>query len=53
MNINSLKKPIYLLRHGESLYNLDDRVGGDPDMTEKGHSFGGMLENFFIKELET
>jgi len=28
--------PIYFSRHGESQYNLEDRIGGDPDLSVKG-----------------
>ncbi len=27
---------IYLSRHGESQYNVEDRLGGDPELTAKG-----------------
>lgn len=51
MNLRVLRKPIYLSRHGESLYNLDDRVGGDPDLSDNGYAYARMLENFFKEEL--
>jgi len=31
-----VQHPIYFVRHGQSMYNLDDRIGGDPVLTEKG-----------------
>jgi 6-phosphofructo-2-kinase/fructose-2,6-biphosphatase 2 len=33
------------------MYNLDERVGGDPDLTPKGYEFCKMLESFFKDEL--
>ncbi|KEG06820.1 putative 6-phosphofructo-2-kinase/fructose-2,6-biphosphatase [Trypanosoma grayi] len=38
MNLTQMKvqHPIYFTRHGESLYNLDDRIGGDPSLTAAG-----------------
>lgn len=51
MNLHLFRRPIYLLRHGESEYNLENRVGGDPDLTPKGYVFAEMLEDFFKKEL--
>jgi broad specificity phosphatase PhoE len=29
----SPNRNIYLSRHGESLFNLDDRIGGDPNLS--------------------
>lgn len=29
-------KNLFLLRHGETHYNLEDRIGGDSELTEKG-----------------
>ena len=29
-------RTIYLSRHGESEYNVDDRIGGDSSLTERG-----------------
>ena len=34
-NLHSLPRPIYLCRHGQSEYNLDERLGGDPPITDK------------------
>ena len=38
MNLSQLKiqHPIYFVRHGQSMYNLEDRLGGDPELTPKG-----------------
>ena len=43
-------RPLYLLRHGESEFNLENRIGGDPSLTEKGKKFAKMLHSFFIEE---
>lgn len=29
-------KNLFLLRHGETFFNLEDRIGGDSELTEKG-----------------
>jgi broad specificity phosphatase PhoE len=38
MNLSQHKvqHPIYFVRHGQSKYNLDDRLGGNPELTAKG-----------------
>lgn len=51
MNIHIFRKPVYLVRHGQSLYNIDERLGGDPDLSEKGYKFASHLEGFFKNEL--
>lgn len=45
--INLAKKDIYLTRHGESFYNLEDRIGGDAPLTEKGIEYARRLGEFF------
>ena len=30
---------IFFSRHGESEYNVQDRIGGNPDLTERGETF--------------
>lgn len=40
---------LYLARHGETVYNTEDRMGGDSSLTEKGlkqaEKIGGFLKN--------
>lgn len=45
MNINICsQRIIYLLRHGETIYNTDNRIGGNPGLNENGKIFSKMLE---------
>ena len=37
---------IYLTRHGESEYNVEDRIGGDPPLTKLGMEYGDALCNY-------
>ena len=37
---------IIISRHGESNYNLENRIGGDPPLSEKGHEYGKRLATF-------
>jgi broad specificity phosphatase PhoE len=46
MNIHSEPRVVLLARHGQTDYNLADRVGGDSDITEKGRRFGVSLGRF-------
>lgn len=43
MNLHVTPRSIWLTRHGESTYNLDDRVGGDPGLSEAGQRFAHAL----------
>ncbi|KAG5486872.1 hypothetical protein LSCM4_06338 [Leishmania orientalis] len=38
MNLSQVKiqHPIYFVRHGESFYDVEDRIGGNPSLTEHG-----------------
>jgi len=51
MNLHITPRPIYFVRHGESVYNVENRIGGDPELTEKGATFAKRLNRFFISEL--
>ncbi|CAK9028093.1 6-P2ase 3) (PFK/FBPase 3) (6PF-2-K/Fru-2, partial [Durusdinium trenchii] len=46
MNIHTKPRVIILVRHGQSEYNLQDRIGGDPNLTEAGFDFGKNLAKF-------
>merc|ERR1719323_326346 len=41
-------RTLYLSRHGESEYNVDDRIGGDPDITERGQKYARALGAYFM-----
>ncbi|KAG5510944.1 hypothetical protein JKF63_06445 [Porcisia hertigi] len=48
MNLSQVKiqHPIYFMRHGESHYNLEDRLGGNPSLTEQGRRDAEALLEF-------
>lgn len=48
LNLGTQKQryPIYFSRHGESTYNLEDRIGGDPPLSEKGMRDAQHLRDF-------
>lgn len=41
------KKDIYLVRHGETFFNTEDRIGGDSLLTKDGMNMAKNLEEFF------
>ena len=43
-------KNLYLIRHGETYFNLEDRIGGDSPLTPKGKAQGVALGEFFKKK---
>lgn len=40
-------KNLFLVRHGETYYNLEDRIGGDSELTEKGLRQAQSLADYF------
>ncbi|MBW2609682.1 MAG: histidine phosphatase family protein [Deltaproteobacteria bacterium] len=40
-------KNLYLIRHGETYFNLENRIGGDSDLTENGLLQAKALAKFF------
>ena len=40
-------KPIYVSRHGESEYNVQDRIGGDSPLSPRGELYAKALGRFF------
>jgi len=43
-------KHLYLIRHGETHFNLEDRIGGDSELTENGWSQARTLAQYFKKK---
>jgi broad specificity phosphatase PhoE/predicted kinase len=40
------RRVVWLTRHGESLYNLSNRIGGNPDLSTRGEGYGRALAKF-------
>jgi len=38
---------LYLVRHGDTEYNADGRIGGDPELTPLGQRQAGLLARYF------
>ncbi|XP_073978129.1 6-phosphofructo-2-kinase/fructose-2,6-bisphosphatase-like [Rhodnius prolixus] len=41
------KKTLYFTRHGESEFNLLGRIGGDTDLSPRGHFYATLLAKYF------
>ena len=55
LNNNINRKKIYLSRHGESLYNLENKIGGNSDLSDNGLLYSkklGLYMNKIIKKYE-
>ncbi len=46
MNLHLVDRPILLTRHGESMYNVVDRIGGDSDLSPDGQRYARALAGF-------
>lgn len=46
MNMHPAHRKIWLTRHGESMYNVEGRIGGDTRLSERGQEFAGSLAAF-------
>ncbi|KAK7197247.1 6-phosphofructo-2-kinase/fructose-2,6-bisphosphatase [Novymonas esmeraldas] len=45
--------PVFFTRHGQSEYNVEDRLGGDPDLTETGRVDAEDIASFFAQQVKT
>ncbi|MDB9823345.1 6-phosphofructo-2-kinase/fructose-2,6-bisphosphatase [Deltaproteobacteria bacterium] len=45
--VTNTVKHLYLIRHGETCFNLENRIGGDSDLTENGRSQAEALAEYF------
>jgi 6-phosphofructo-2-kinase/fructose-2,6-biphosphatase len=52
MNLRPWRAPIYISRHGESLYNTKGLIGGDSELSEAGHQYARALAEFIANEEE-
>ncbi|XP_049810766.1 6-phosphofructo-2-kinase/fructose-2,6-bisphosphatase isoform X3 [Schistocerca nitens] len=50
MNIHITPRTIYLTRHGESEQNLEGRIGGDSELSYRGHQYGAALSAYIQQQ---
>lgn len=48
-NLQVTSRPIFLTRHGESLYNVDGRIGGNSSLSTAGCAYAENLAAFFAE----
>jgi len=46
MHVHPTHRPIWLTRHGESIWNPAGRIGGDPPLTPRGEQYARALAQF-------
>ena len=46
MNAHPVPRKVYLCRHGRSVYNTENRIGGDSGLTTEGRRFSKALANW-------
>jgi len=47
------KHTIYLTRHGESTYNVEKKLGGDPPLTKAGDEYAKRLSSYAVHCIQT
>ncbi|CAM0138188.1 unnamed protein product [Umbelopsis sp. WA50703] len=51
MNLHIVPRKIYLSRHGESMYNVEGKLGGDADLSPRGQLYAQQLPSLVRKHL--
>ena len=51
VNTHLIPRPIFLTRHGESSFNIENRIGGDAQLTPAGWRYAKLLNAFLVKRL--
>lgn len=52
LNFNLAPRQIWITRHGESIDNVNGKIGGDSDLSEVGQSYAKALTRFIKQERE-
>ncbi|XP_017754160.1 PREDICTED: 6-phosphofructo-2-kinase/fructose-2,6-bisphosphatase 1 isoform X3 [Eufriesea mexicana] len=50
MNIHIVPRTIYLTRHGESVMNLEAKIGGDSELSERGWEYAKALASYITSQ---
>src|SRR5690606_39152801 len=51
MNLHVTPRRIWLTRHGESTFNLEQRIGGDPGLSARGRRYAEALAAFLARRV--
>jgi broad specificity phosphatase PhoE len=49
MNLHHASPPIWLTRHGESISNLQGKIGSDSDLAPRGHRYARSLVGYMMR----
>ena len=52
LNFNLAPRQIWVTRHGESIDNVNGKIGGDSDLSDTGHAYAKTLTRFIKHERE-
>ena len=52
LNFNLAPRQIWITRHGESIDNINGKIGGDSELTPRGHTYARTLTAFIKGERE-
>ncbi|KZF19897.1 bifunctional 6-phosphofructo-2-kinase/fructose-2,6-bisphosphate 2-phosphatase [Xylona heveae TC161] len=52
MNLHIKPRSIWLSRHGESMYNLEGKIGGDADLSPRGEAYARSLPSLVDQSIE-
>jgi broad specificity phosphatase PhoE/predicted kinase len=52
MNLQTRTRTVWLTRHGESVFNVEDRVGGDSELSPRGVAYARSLAAFMESRRE-
>ncbi|KOX72420.1 6-phosphofructo-2-kinase/fructose-2,6-bisphosphatase [Melipona quadrifasciata] len=50
MNIHIVPRTIYLTRHGESVMNLEGKIGGDSELSDRGWEYAKALASYITSQ---
>jgi broad specificity phosphatase PhoE/predicted kinase len=45
--VSDVVRSLFLIRHTETYFNVEDRIGGDPELTDRGSEQASALSRFF------
>ncbi|KAG9296690.1 hypothetical protein G9A89_001322 [Geosiphon pyriformis] len=51
MNLHIMPRSIFFTRHGESMFNLMGKIGGDSDLSPRGRQYGAALPKIIHEHL--
>ncbi|ORY40340.1 bifunctional 6-phosphofructo-2-kinase/fructose-2,6-bisphosphate 2-phosphatase [Rhizoclosmatium globosum] len=52
MNLNITPRCVYFSRHGESMYNVEGKIGGDSDLSPRGWQYAQKLPELIAKQMD-